>query len=147
MRPRGPSRTSRPAPTTLEGPEVDVRAFDQTEDGLGVLEQHLTRFGESDRAAALRPLDQTMADPAFEDRDLLADRGLGEAEPRGRRAEGTLPGDGAQRCQMAQLDAGPRAECTNLPRDVVLRPGGQPPFCFPPAWVCAISKEPATIRG
>jgi hypothetical protein len=124
-----------------------VSALDETEDGMGVLEQHLARFGEGDGAPALRPFDQAMADPALEDRDLLADRRLGEPKARGRSAKRALPRDRSQGREVAQLDPRPRAERTDLPRNAVLRSGGQPPFCFPPTWVCAISNEPATIRG
>jgi hypothetical protein len=48
---------------------------------------------------------------------------------------------------MPQLDAGPGAERTDHRGVAVVGAGGQPPFCFPPAWVCAISNEPAIIGG
>ena len=112
-----------------------------------MLEQHLAGLGQRDAAAALRPLHQPVADPSLEDRDLLADRRLGEPEMGRGRPERALAGDRPQRCEVAQLDAGPRAKCSNLPRVGVARAGAQPPFCFPPTWDCAISNEPATIRG
>jgi hypothetical protein len=71
---RGPSRTSRPAPATLELGEVVTRVLDAAEDRLRVLEHDLACLRQRDRPAALRALDEAMADPLLEDRDLLADR-------------------------------------------------------------------------
>jgi hypothetical protein len=92
---RGPSRIPRPAPATLERPEVVVRALDEPEDRVGVLEQERPGFGERDRAPPFRPLDQAVADALLEDRDLLTDRRLREAEPCRGTAEGPFPRDRA----------------------------------------------------
>jgi hypothetical protein len=90
---RGPSRTPRPAPATLERGEVEVSELDESEDRLRMLEQHLTGFGQRDRPSPLGALDEPVADPLLEDRDLLADRRLSEAETRGGSAKRTLPRD------------------------------------------------------
>jgi hypothetical protein len=143
----GPGRRVRGRPAELERAEIDVRALDETEDGVGVPEQHFTGVGERDGAPPFRPVDQAVADPPLEDRDLLADRGLREAEPRGRAAERSLTGDCPQRREMAELDAGPRTERAERSGAVFVGAGSQPPFCFPPAWVCAMSKDPAILGG
>jgi hypothetical protein len=70
-----------------------VRELDEAEDRLGVLQQDLAGLGQRDRPAPLRALDEAVTDPLLEDRDLLADRRLGEAEPRGSASEGPFPGD------------------------------------------------------
>jgi hypothetical protein len=144
---RGPSRTPRPAPATLEGREVEVGELDEAEDRLCMLEQHLTRFGQRDRPSSLGALDEPVADPLLEDRDLLADRRLSEAETRGGSAKRAFPRDRPQRGEMAELDAGPATEPTPRIRNGV-RPGrGQPPVCFPPTGVSTMIVEPAMDRG
>jgi hypothetical protein len=129
---RGPSRIPRPAPATLECGEVEVGELDETEDRLCMLEQHLAGLGQGDRPAAFRPLDEPVADPLLEDRDLLADRGLSEAEARGGTAKRSFPRDGPQRGEMTELDAGPAPEPTCGFRNAIRSGRGQPPFCFPP---------------
>jgi hypothetical protein len=64
-----------------------MRALDAAEDRVRVLEQDLAGFGEAHGPSALRALDEAVADPLLEDRDLLTDRRLGEAEACGGRAE------------------------------------------------------------
>jgi hypothetical protein len=143
---RGPSRTSRPAPATLEGGEVEVRILDEPEDRLRVLEQHLARLGQADRPASLRALDQPVADALLEDRDLLADRRLREAEARGGAAERALTRDRPQRGEVTELDAGPATEPTRGVRSA-LRSGAQVFGCFPPAEGWTMIVEPAMARG
>jgi hypothetical protein len=144
---RGPSRTPRPAPATLERREVEVRELDEAEDRLRVLEQHLACLGQRDRAAPLGALDEAMADALLEDRDLLADRGLSEAEARRGGAKRPFPRDCPQRGEMTELDAGPAAEPSWGIRNAIRPARGQPPFCFPPTWVSTMIVEPATDRG
>ena len=134
-------------PAELERAEVEVRALDEPEDRVRVLEQHVAGLGEGDRAAPLRPFDQPVPAAPLEDRDLLADRRLGEAEARCRAAERPFTGDRPQRCEVAQLDTSPRTERAERSGAAFVWAGAQPPFCFPPAWVCAISKEPAILGG
>lgn len=124
-----------------------MRPLDQAQDGVGVLEQHLAGVGERDGAPALRPLDQSVSDPPLEDGDLLTDRGLGEAEPCGRAAEGSLACDRPERGEVAQLYTGPLAERAERSGSAFVAAGSQPPFRFPPARVCPISNEPAIIGG
>jgi hypothetical protein len=97
---RGPSRSSRPAPATFEGREVEMCELDEAEDRLRVLEQDLTGLGEGDGAPSFRALDEPVADPPLEQRDLLADRGLREAEPSRSRPERSFACDRAQRRQV-----------------------------------------------
>ena len=144
---RGPSRNSRPAPATLECGEVEVRELDEAEDRLCVLQQDLAGLRERDRAATLGALDEAVTDPLLEDRDLLADRRLGEAEPRRGASERPFPGDRSQRGEMTELDAGPATEPSSCIRNVLRPARGQPPFCFPPTWVSTMIVEPATDRG
>jgi hypothetical protein len=144
---RGPSRTPRPAPATLECLEVEVCELDQAEDRLCVLEHHLAGFGQRDGSASFGPLDEPVADPLLEDRDLLADRRLREAEARGGTAERPFPRDRSQRSEVTELDAGPATEPTRGIRNAVRPARGQPPFCFPPTWVFTMIVEPATDRG
>jgi len=109
-----------------------VGVLDPAEDALGVLEQHLAGLGQRDRAASLGALDEAMTDPLLEDRDLLADRGLREAEARRGAAERPFPRDRAESREMSELDAGPTPEAAGGVRGA-LRPGrAQPSFCFPP---------------
>jgi hypothetical protein len=75
--------------------------LDETEDRVGVLEQHLAGVGQGDGAAALGALDQSVSDPPLEDRDLLADRRLREAEACRGAAEGALAGDRPQCREVA----------------------------------------------
>lgn len=124
-----------------------MRLLDEAEDRVGVPEQHLAGVGQGDRAPALRALDQPVPDPPLEDRDLLADRRLREAQARRGAPERALAGDRPQRCEVAELDTGPGAERAERSGSASLAAGGQPPFCFPPARVCMISDEPAIIRG
>jgi hypothetical protein len=144
---RAELRRVRVGPPKFEGAEVRVRALDEPENRVRVLEQNVARVGERHRPAPLRPFDQAVPDPSLEDGDLLADRRLGEAEARRRAAEGALEGDRPQRREMAELDAGPGTERAERSGAAFVAAGGQPPFCFPPAWVCAISREPAISRG
>lgn len=97
-------------PAQLERAEVEVRALDEAEDGVRVPEQHLAGVREGNGATPFRPFDQAVPDPPLEDRDLLADRRLGEAEARRGAAEGALAGDRPQCRKVAQLDTGPRTE-------------------------------------
>jgi hypothetical protein len=144
---RGPSRTPRPAPATLEGGEVEVRELDEPEDRLCVLEQHLAGLGQADRAPSLGALDEPVTDALLEDRDLLADRGLGEAEARGSAAERPFARDRPQRGEMTELDAGPATEPTRGVRSS-LRSCGAQLFCsFPPAEGWTMIVEPAMARG
>lgn len=78
-----------------------MRVLDEPEDRLGVLEQDLSRLGQGDRPASLGALDEAMADPLLEDRDLLADRRLREPEPRGGAPERPFAGDRPQGVQMS----------------------------------------------
>ena len=144
---RGPSRIPRPAPATLERPEVVVRPLDEPEDRVGMLEQERPGFGERDGAPSFRPLDQAVADALLEDRDLLTDRRLREAEPCRGTAERPFPRDCPQRGEMTELDAGPAAEPSWGIRNAIRPARGQPPFCFPPTWVSTMIVEPATDRG
>jgi len=121
--------------------------LDEAEDGLCVLQQHLAGFGQRDGSAAFGPLHEPVADSPLEDRDLLADRRLREAEVRGGTAKRPFPGDRSQRGEMTELDAGPAAEPTCGIRNAVRPARGQPPFCFPPTWVSTMIVEPATDRG
>jgi hypothetical protein len=124
-----------------------MRVLDAAEDRLRMLEHDLARLRQRDRPAALRALDEAVADPLLEDRDLLADRGLREAEARGGAAERPLARDRPQRREMSELDAGPATEPTGSVRSS-LRPGrGQSPFCFPPTRGWTMIVEPATDRG
>jgi hypothetical protein len=147
QRARGGARHVGLRPAELELAEVHVGALDEAEDGVRVLEHDLAGVGQRHRAASFRPLDQPVADAPLEDGDLLADRRLGEAEARGRAAERPLAGNRPQRREVAQLDAGPGTEGAERSGAAFVAAGVQPPFCFPPAWVCAISKEPAISRG
>jgi hypothetical protein len=70
-----------------------------------VAEQHLAGLGQPYAAGAGRALDQTPSHEPFEGRDLLADRGLDIAEPRGGAPEGALFGDSLEGGQVADLDA------------------------------------------
>jgi hypothetical protein len=97
---RGPSRISRPAPAGLISREIEVGQLDEAEDRLRMLEQHLTGLREGHGAPSFRPLDEAVADPALEQRDLLADRRLREPESAGGRPERTLACDRAQRRQV-----------------------------------------------
>jgi hypothetical protein len=124
-----------------------VRELDEAGDRLRVREQDLAGLGERDRAAALRPLDQAVADPPLQEGDLLADRRLSEAEPRGGAAERSLSSDCAQRGEMTKLDTGPVTEPSNGFRNPVRPLGGQPSFCLPPTWVLTMIVEPAISRG
>jgi hypothetical protein len=144
---RAELRRVRVGPPKLERAEVGVRALDEAENRVRVLEENVARVGELDRAPPLRPFDQAMSDPSLEDGDLLADRRLSEAEARRGAAEGALEGDRPQRREVAQLDPGPGTEGAEGSGAAFVAAGGQPPFCFPPAWVCAMSKEPAITRG
>jgi hypothetical protein len=74
--------------------------LDEAEDRLRVLEQDLTGLGEGDGASAFGTLDEPVTDPALQERDLLADRGLGEPEPGRGRAERALACNRPQRRQM-----------------------------------------------
>jgi hypothetical protein len=144
---RGPSRIPRPAPATLERPEVVVRPLDEPEDRVGVLEQERACFGQRDGPPSFRTLDQPVTDALLEDRDLLTDRRLREAEPRRGGAERPFSFDRAQRCEMSELDAGPATEPIGGIRSVLRARGGQPPVCFPPTWVSPMIVEPAMERG
>jgi hypothetical protein len=124
-----------------------VCELDEAEDRLCVLQQDLAGLGQRDRPAPFRALDEAVTDPPLEDRDLLADRRLGEAEPRGGAPEGPFPVDRSQRGEVTELDAGPAAEPTSGVRNVLRLARGQPPFCFPPTWVSTMIVEPATDRG
>lgn len=124
-----------------------MRALDEPEDVVRVLEQHVAGLGERHGAAPLRPFDQPVADPPLEDRNLLADRRLGEAETCCCASERPLAGDRPQRREVAQLDTSPGTERAERGEAAFVWAGAQPPFCFPPAWVCAISKEPAILGG
>jgi hypothetical protein len=78
-----------------------MRLLDEAEDRVGVLEQHLAGIGEGHGAAALRALDQSVPDAPLEDRDLLADRRLREAQARRGPPERALAGDRPQRREVA----------------------------------------------
>jgi len=124
-----------------------VGVLDESEDRVRVLEQNLTGVGERHGAAALRPVDEPVADSPLEDRDLLTDRRLGEAEPGSRRAKRAFACDRPQRGEVPKFDTGPGAEGCDRGPIPFLCPAGQPPFCFPPARVCPIRDEPAIIGG
>jgi hypothetical protein len=77
-----------------------VGAVDVGEDAGGDREQHLAGRGQADGRA---PLEQVGAEVGFEGVDLLAERGLGDADPVGRLGEVPQFGDGDERSQLGDL--------------------------------------------
>ena len=69
-------------------------------------EQHLAGVGQLDGAGSARADDELLSDDPLERRDLLADRRLHVAEPRGGTAKRALLGNSRERGQVANLDAG-----------------------------------------
>ncbi|MEZ5117823.1 MAG: hypothetical protein R2737_16300 [Candidatus Nanopelagicales bacterium] len=69
-----------------------------------VLEQQRTGRGDLDRPRAARPVEHRLSDRPLQPGDLLADRRLGEAQPRAGAAERPLLGDGPQREQVTDLE-------------------------------------------
>jgi hypothetical protein len=87
--------------------QIRLGGLQTGDDRLGVLEQDPPRLRQRHRARPARPLDEALADDPLEGGDLLADGGLGVAEPLRRPAERALGRHRFQRGEMAQLDAQP----------------------------------------
>jgi hypothetical protein len=76
-------------------------------DPPSVPEQNFARVCQADRLRAATPIDQALANHAFERRNLLADRRLGVAEPSGSAIERAFLGNRLEREEMAELDSNP----------------------------------------
>jgi hypothetical protein len=72
-----------------------------------VTEEELPGLGRRGAPRAARPFDQALADHALERGDLLADGGLGVAQPFSRPSKRAFLGDRLERRQVAELDAEP----------------------------------------
>ena len=97
----------RPDLARLERVQVCLRGLQPRDDRDGVAQEQLARLGQGDRPRPARPLDELLADDPLERRDLLADRGLGVAEPFGRAPERALRGERLERGEVPQLDPEP----------------------------------------
>src|SRR5690348_14788082 len=90
---------------------MSERAFrlgDGVEDAPGVLEEHLAGGGEAHAASPRTALDEPLADPLLEERDVRGDRRGREPHALRGRAERELFCEHAKRVEMAQLDVEPR---------------------------------------
>ena len=86
---------------------VGLGRLEARDDPGCVAEQELPGLRERDAAGAAGSLDELRADDALERLDLLADRGLRVAEPRGGAPERPFVGDRLEGSQMPDLDPEP----------------------------------------
>ncbi len=77
---------------------------DAGDDVAGVAEDHLAEGRQLDRPGAAGAIEHGAADEALEGGDLLADGGLGVAEPQRRLAERALGGDGVEGDEVPELE-------------------------------------------
>ena len=97
----------RPGRAFGERGQVGLRGVELRDDRVRVPEEQPARVGQVDGPGAAGPVDEPLPDVALEQRDLLADGGLGVAELAGRPAEGARAADGLQGREMPQFDAEP----------------------------------------
>ena len=86
----------------LHGLEIAPDAVDVAENLLGILKDHLTRFGELD--PGLDPAKELMSKGDFELLDLNADRGLGDSEFFGRLRDAAPSGNYVEVVEMVEIE-------------------------------------------
>ena len=98
-------------------PSPGLEPLDRLGGGLGPVEQvagvgqhQLAERGDAHRLRPARAIEHGSTDRPLERGDLLADGGLGVAEPLGRAPERAFGGDGVEGEQVAQLEAGEGVE-------------------------------------
>ena len=90
-----------------QGGHVCLGRVELGDDRVRVAEQQPAGVREVDAARPARALDELLADDLLELGDLLADGRLGVAELAGGPAERAMPGNGVERHEVAQFNAGP----------------------------------------
>ena len=88
-----------------KGFEIGVGRAQRGDDAIGVAQQERPGVGRAERAATAAALEQAHPDDPLERADLLAQRGLGVAEPGGGARERALLDDRVERGEVAQLGA------------------------------------------
>ncbi len=97
----------RPGRTLGERGQVGLGGIELRDDRVRVPEEQPPRVGQVDGPRATGTVDEPLPDIALEQRDLLADGGLGVAELPGRATEGARAADGLEGREMPQFDAEP----------------------------------------
>ena len=111
----------RPAPAQAELAQARLGLVDRRQDGLGLADQEPAGIGQQE--LVVDPVEQLAAQSLLELADLLAQRGLGQAQLLGRTGQRRAVHDRPEDAQLMQRDHGPRSI---RPQAMRMRAGSAP---------------------